>query len=45
MSLVGSDKQYEETRFDFGGGDVGESPQLTFEATVGVQFLFDFEWS
>lgn len=45
MSLVGSDKQYEETRFDFGGGDVGVSPQPTFEATVGVQFLFDFEWS
>lgn len=42
VSLVGYDKQYEETRFDFGGGAVGVSPRPKFEATVGVQFPFNF---
>lgn len=42
ITLIGYDRQLEETRFDFGGGAVGVSPRPKLQAIVGVQFPLNF---
>ena len=42
LTLVGYDRQYQETQFDFGGGSVGVSPRARLQATFGVQFPIAF---
>lgn len=42
LTLVGYDRQYEETRFDFGGGVVGISPRPRLQVSVGAQFPINF---
>ena len=42
LSLIGYDRPYQETQFDFGGGSVGVSPRARAQAIFGVQFPINF---
>ena len=42
LTLVGYDRQLEETQFDFGNGAVGVSPRPSLKAIVGVQVPLNF---
>jgi TonB dependent receptor len=40
VSLVAFDKQFEEPKFDFGGGRFGVAPRPKLQATIGAQIAF-----